>query len=88
MTLHDVTYYHPTRKSPALRGVSLTVEPGECLALVGPNGAGKSTLASILAGVVTPTAGSADLDGVPIVKWQRGDGAPPIGYYSDEPLAA
>ncbi|NOT71430.1 MAG: ATP-binding cassette domain-containing protein [Hyphomicrobium sp.] len=86
LTLQDVTYYHPTRKSPALRGVSLTVDPGECLALVGPNGAGKSTLAAVLAGVVTPTAGSAGLDGVPIAKWQRGDCAPPVGYYSDEPL--
>jgi PrtD family type I secretion system ABC transporter len=86
VTLQDVTYYHPTRKTPALRGITLTVEPGECLALVGPNGAGKSTLASVLAGVVSPTAGSADLDGVPISKWQRGECAPPIGYYSDEPL--
>ncbi len=86
ITLQDVTYYHPTRKTPALRGVTLAVEPGECLALVGPNGSGKSTLAAVLAGVVTPTAGSADLDGVPIAKWQRGDCAPPVGYYSDEPL--
>lgn len=86
ITLADVTYYHPTRKTAALRGVTLTVEPGECLALVGPNGAGKSTLAAVLAGVVRPTAGSADLDGVPITKWQRGDCDPPVGYYSDEPL--
>ena len=86
ISLHDVTFYHPTRKSPALRGVTLSLEPGECLGIVGPNGSGKSTLTAILAGAVSPTAGSADLDGLPITKWQRGGIAPPIGYYADEPL--
>ncbi len=86
IALRDVTYYHPARKSPALRGISLTLSPGECLGLVGPNGAGKSTLAAILAGAVAPSHGAADLDGVPISKWQRGDCAPPIGYMPDEPM--
>lgn len=82
----DATYYFPTRRSPALRNVSLTLEPGECLGIVGPNASGKSALASLLAGAATPTTGSADLDGVPIVKWQRGEGDPPVGYVSDEPV--
>jgi energy-coupling factor transporter ATP-binding protein EcfA2/energy-coupling factor transporter transmembrane protein EcfT len=41
----------------ALTGVSLTVEPGEFVAVVGPNGAGKSTLVSLLAGA-EPTSGA------------------------------
>ncbi|WP_263170806.1 ABC transporter ATP-binding protein [Streptomyces sp. SCSIO ZS0520] len=42
----------------ALRGVDLTVRPGETVALMGRNGAGKSTLLSALVGLLAPTAGS------------------------------
>jgi iron complex transport system ATP-binding protein len=47
----------------ALRGVDVEVRTGELLALVGPNGAGKSTLLSVLAGDLSPTAGTARLHG-------------------------
>lgn len=42
----------------ALAGVSLTVSPGESLAVMGPSGSGKTTLLHCLAGIVTPTSGS------------------------------
>ncbi|MCI4046174.1 ABC transporter ATP-binding protein [Streptomyces sp. TRM75563] len=57
VTVHAVGHaYGPGR--PVLHEVSLTLEPGEHVALVGTSGAGKSTLARIVAGVQQPTSGT------------------------------
>jgi len=52
--------YGPFR---ALFGVSLTIGPGEALALVGPNGAGKTTVARVASGLVAPSAGAVLVEG-------------------------
>jgi ABC-2 type transport system ATP-binding protein len=52
----------------ALKGISLTVEPGDFYALLGPNGAGKSTLIGILSSLVNSTSGDAEIFGVSIHK--------------------
>lgn len=59
----DKTYQSALRRRPihALKGVDLTIEPGEIVGVLGPNGAGKTTLLKILLGIVKPTAGSARL---------------------------
>jgi heme exporter protein A len=48
---------------PALRGISFTVNDGECLALLGRNGAGKTTLLRILAGLSAPGRGAVTING-------------------------
>ena len=55
--------YGPFR---ALFGVSLTIDPGEAVALVGPNGAGKTTVARLASGLVSPSAGGLLIDGKPL----------------------
>ena len=53
----------------ALKNVSLAVKPGEILGLIGANGAGKTTLIKILAGIIHPSSGTADVLG--FTPWER-----------------
>lgn len=52
----------------ALKGVSLQVPRGEVLGLLGPNGSGKTTMVRILSTILSPTSGSATVDGFDVVK--------------------
>ncbi|MBA3609856.1 MAG: ABC transporter ATP-binding protein [Rubrobacter sp.] len=55
------------RGEEALSDLSLTVEPGELVALLGPSGCGKTTALKVVAGLLRPTAGDVRVDGVSVV---------------------
>jgi ATP-binding cassette, subfamily B, bacterial len=62
--IRDVTFAYPGGGAPVLRGLSLSIRPGETLALVGESGAGKSTLVKLLARLYDPDEGQILFDGV------------------------
>nr|WP_207143379.1 ABC transporter transmembrane domain-containing protein [Ectothiorhodospira shaposhnikovii] len=65
--LEQVVFRYPSRpEPPALDGITLTLEPGEKVALVGPSGAGKSTVLQLLLRFYDPESGSIRFDGVDI----------------------
>jgi ATP-binding cassette, subfamily B, bacterial len=67
LAFEAVTFRYPTRlEMAALADFSLTIEPGETVAIVGPSGAGKSTLFQLAQRFYDPQAGTIKLDGVPL----------------------
>jgi ATP-binding cassette subfamily B protein len=65
----DVSFTYPGAQTPALDRVSLTLKPGQTLALVGENGSGKTTLIKLLTRLYTPTGGQIFLDGRDLQEW-------------------
>lgn len=58
LTLNKISYRWPGAATDCLCDISLQLKQGEWLALTGDNGAGKSTLLRVMAGLLTPTAGT------------------------------
>ena len=68
--LRDVSLaYRGDDAAPALDRITLTIAPGESVALVGPSGAGKSTLVNLLPRFLEPGSGTVSLDGKALPEW-------------------
>ncbi|UXZ98162.1 ATP-binding cassette domain-containing protein [Pseudomonas phytophila] len=69
LALDSVSFSYPSRpEHKAVDNLTLTIEPGETLALVGPSGAGKSTLFDLLLRFYDPQAGQILIEGLPIAQ--------------------
>lgn len=62
----DVYYRYPDAEEDMIKGLTLDVEPGECVAFVGSSGSGKSTAMNMIIGFLQPTQGEFLIDGKPI----------------------
>jgi ATP-binding cassette, subfamily B, bacterial len=83
--LRDVHFSYTGQSQQALDGVSLSVAPGETVALVGQTGAGKSTLVKLVARFYDVTSGSLLVDGVDVRDYDLGGFRQQLGVVPQEP---
>ena len=83
--VEDVTVRYPDRTLPALSRLSLTLAPGEIVALAGPSGAGKSTLLAVLLGFVRPTTGRVRVGGVDLAQLDLDEWRAGLAYVPQRP---
>jgi len=80
-----VTFAYEGSKRPALDAVSLTVSPGELVAVIGPNGSGKTTLLRLMCGLLRPQRGDVLWEGKPLERFSPRELAQRIGVVLQEP---
>jgi ATP-binding cassette subfamily B protein len=89
ITFDHVAFHYPGDEKEILHDISLTIHPGEKIALVGNNGAGKTTLIKLLCGLYKPTSGRILLNGIDIQQFNIDDYMSLIGalFQDVRPLA-
>ncbi len=78
-------FYQYNSAQPALRGINLTIEAGEFVALIGQNGAGKTTLAKHFNGLLKPTSGEIIVEGMKTLQYDTSELSKTIGYVFQNP---
>ena len=84
VAIEDLVHRYPTGIE-AVRGVSLSIEPGESVAILGQNGSGKTTLVKHLDGLLRPAEGRVLLDGEPTEGRTIADLAGTVGFVFQNP---
>jgi energy-coupling factor transport system ATP-binding protein len=85
LEVRDVRFRYTAQGEEALKGVSFSVSPGECVGLVGRNGSGKSTLAKCVCGFVRPESGAIFWNGQDLADLSIMERAEKIGYVMQNP---
>jgi ATP-binding cassette subfamily B protein len=87
VAFHDVTFRYPSRpEHAALKGFSLTIAPGETVALVGPSGAGKSTVFQLLLRFFAAQEGEVLFDGIDVAMLDPVDVRRHIAIVAQDPV--
>ncbi|MEO1045767.1 MAG: ABC transporter transmembrane domain-containing protein [Pseudomonadota bacterium] len=85
LSFQKVTFSYPTRpETPAIQDFSLTIAPGETVAIVGPSGAGKSTIFQLAQRFYDPEAGTIRVDGVALPSADPADIRQRMAYVPQE----
>jgi ABC-type multidrug transport system fused ATPase/permease subunit len=84
LEFRDVTFGYNKGEAPLIAGFSLTLRPGERIALVGASGSGKSTLARLAVGLYNPWSGEILFDGKPRSEYPREQLARAMAYVDQD----
>ena len=80
LQLSDVVFQYPTAHTPALKGVSLSIQKNQSIGFVGKTGSGKTTLADVILGLFQPQSGTISIDGVVLTEQNERLWRKRVGY--------
>lgn len=91
ITVKNLDFHYPNSAEYVLRNVNINIPKNKSVAFIGPSGAGKTTLADIILGVMRPTSGSVEVDGINVhdnlYQWHKSMGyIPQTIYLTDDTL--
>ncbi|MCT4655690.1 MAG: ATP-binding cassette domain-containing protein [Cohaesibacter sp.] len=85
ISIKNVSFRYPKASEGAIKGINLSIQPGELVAITGPSGGGKSTLLKLLASLYRPTTGSVSYDNLDIRQIDLSELRGEVSYQPDHP---